>query len=56
MPMCRANGDCAYIDNTGQQGWFNYHCDAVGANVYKINFICEQEGENIADYLQMTKP
>ena len=37
-------GACAYIDNTGQAGWFNYHCTASNNKNYKTGFACKREG------------
>jgi len=36
-------GRCAYLDNTGQTGWINYHCSGR----YKTSFVCKQTGELI---------
>ena len=47
-----ARGHCAYLDNTGQTGWFNYPCNKPGYR-YKNNVICKMEGIPIQELFDL---
>jgi len=39
----RKEGDCAYIDLTGQPGWSNTPCNPG----YRTGFVCERPGQKL---------
>ena len=43
-PPKRNDGFCAYMDNTGQAGWFNYHCTSSTNSNYRTGYVCKREG------------
>ena len=45
-------GLCAYLDNTGQRGWFNYPCNRPRYD-YRISFVCKTKGINIRQILKI---